>query len=61
MKSSLIQVVVFWVVAPCSNVVEYQRFRGLCCLNFTLKMQRPRSSETMVSYHTVSWHKGLRL
>jgi hypothetical protein len=24
---------VFWVVAPCSLVEVYQRFRGLCCLH----------------------------
>jgi hypothetical protein len=24
---------VFWVVAPCSLVEVYQRFRGVCCLH----------------------------
>jgi hypothetical protein len=24
---------VFWVVAPCSLVEVYRRFRGACCLN----------------------------
>jgi hypothetical protein len=24
---------VFWVVAPCSLVKDYQRFRGPCCLH----------------------------
>jgi hypothetical protein len=24
---------VFWVVAPCSLVEVYQRFRGACCLH----------------------------
>jgi hypothetical protein len=24
---------VFWVVAPCSLVEVYQRFRGPCCLH----------------------------
>jgi hypothetical protein len=24
---------VFWVVAPCSLVEVYQRFRGTCCLH----------------------------
>jgi hypothetical protein len=24
---------VFWVVAPCSLVEVYQRFRGSCCLH----------------------------
>jgi hypothetical protein len=26
---------VFWVVAPCSLVEVYQRFRGPCCLQKT--------------------------
>jgi len=29
----MIQVVVFWVVTPCSIVIGYQSFRGLCCLH----------------------------
>jgi hypothetical protein len=28
-----IQVAVFWIMAPCSVVVGYQRFRGPCCLH----------------------------
>jgi hypothetical protein len=24
---------VFWVVAPCSLIEVYERFRGLCCLH----------------------------
>jgi hypothetical protein len=28
-----IQVVVFWVVTPCSDVIGYQRFGGPCCLH----------------------------
>jgi hypothetical protein len=27
-----IKIAVFWVVAPCSLVEVYQRFRGPCCL-----------------------------
>jgi hypothetical protein len=27
------QMAVFWVVAPCSLVEVYQRFRGPCCLH----------------------------
>jgi hypothetical protein len=27
------KMVVFWVVAPCSLVEVYQRFRGPCCLH----------------------------
>jgi hypothetical protein len=28
-----IQVVVVWVITPCSAVVGYQHFRGSCCLH----------------------------
>jgi len=28
-----IQVVVFWVMTPCSDVVAYQCFGGPCCLH----------------------------
>jgi len=28
-----IQVVIFWVVTPCNDVVGYQRFGGPCCLH----------------------------
>jgi hypothetical protein len=31
-----IQVVVFWVVRPCSDVVGYRRFGGICCLRKVL-------------------------
>jgi hypothetical protein len=27
------KIAVFWVVAPCSLVEIYQRFRGPCCLH----------------------------
>jgi hypothetical protein len=52
-----LQVEVFWVVTPCSVVVEYQRFRDTCCvyLHFTLKMEAALSSETMVSYYNTTW------
>jgi len=38
-KSS--QVKILWVVTPCSLVVQYQSFRGPCCLqlHFTLKIE----------------------
>jgi hypothetical protein len=29
----LIMMAVFWVVAPCSMAIVYQRFRGPCCLH----------------------------
>jgi hypothetical protein len=41
---------VFWVVAPCSLVDVYQRFRGPCCL-ITLMMEAVRTSETMVNFY----------
>jgi hypothetical protein len=28
-----LKMAVFWVVAPCSLVEVYHRFRGLCCLH----------------------------
>jgi len=30
---SNLKFVVFWVVAPCSVVVGYRHFGGLCCLS----------------------------
>jgi hypothetical protein len=30
-KGIKIKIAVFWVVAPCSKVEVYQRFRGPCC------------------------------
>jgi hypothetical protein len=41
---------VFWVVAPCSLVEVYQRFRGPCCLHhqIALMMEAARTSETVV-------------
>jgi hypothetical protein len=29
----LLKIAVFWVVAPCSLVEVYKRFRGPCCLH----------------------------
>jgi len=29
----MLQVIVFWVLMPCSIVVEYQLFGGLCCIH----------------------------
>jgi len=47
------KVVIFWVVTPCSIVVGYRCFRGLCALHlhFTLKIDAAWTSETVVSYH----------
>jgi hypothetical protein len=45
---------VVWVVAPCSLVEVYQRFRGTCCLHHQSdEMEAARTSETLVNfYHT---------
>jgi hypothetical protein len=45
---------VFWVVAPCSVVELYQRFRGPCCLHHqgdALMMEAARTSETSVNFY----------
>jgi hypothetical protein len=43
----------FRVVAPCSLVEIYQRFRGPCCLHHqgALMMEAARSSETLVNFY----------
>jgi hypothetical protein len=46
-----IQVEVFWGVMPCSFVMGYQRFGGLCC-----QMYAAWPSETLVSYHITTRH-----
>jgi hypothetical protein len=33
LKAVSTKMAVFWVVAPCSLVEVYQRFRGPCCLH----------------------------
>jgi hypothetical protein len=57
-KAVKIQVEVFWVMTPSSDVVGYQRFWGPCCLHlhFTLKMKAAWSSETLVPYHNITRH-----
>jgi hypothetical protein len=37
---------VFWVVAPCSLVELYQRFRGPCCLHH--QGNRPTTQKTAI-------------
>jgi hypothetical protein len=31
LMAASMKMVVFWVVAPCSQVEVYRRFRGTCC------------------------------
>jgi hypothetical protein len=53
------KMVVFWVVATCSLVEVYQRFRGPCCLHnqgaiiraIALMMEAARTSETLVNFY----------
>jgi hypothetical protein len=43
---------VFWVVAPCSLIAVYQRFRGPCCLHHQgWMMEATRTSETLVNFY----------
>jgi hypothetical protein len=39
---------VFWVVAPCSLVEVYRRFRGACCLHH---QSNKCTSETSVNFY----------
>jgi len=51
-----IQVKVFWVVIPCSVVVGWQYFTGLCCLHLQgWTWRKQRSSEMLLSYHNTIW------
>jgi hypothetical protein len=50
------KIAVFWVVAPCSLVEVYQRFRGPRCLHhqgdeIALMMEAARTSETLVNFY----------
>jgi hypothetical protein len=40
------KIAVFWVVAPCSLVEVYQRFRGPCCLHH--QGDRPKTQKTAI-------------
>jgi hypothetical protein len=44
------KIAVFWVVALCSLVEVYQRFRGPCCLHH--QGDRP---ETLVNFYQTTW------
>jgi hypothetical protein len=50
---------VFWVVAPCSLVEVYQRFRGPCCLHqktaiFILAAVRTSNLTYILAYVTLA-------
>jgi hypothetical protein len=48
------KIAVFWVVAPCSLVEVYQRFRDPCCLHHqgdALMMEATRTSKTLVNFY----------
>jgi hypothetical protein len=47
----MIQVVVFWVMTPCSDVVGYQRFGGPCCLH----LQGEVSEAWIENHRIVMW------
>jgi hypothetical protein len=47
---SCVQVAVFWVVTPCSDVVGCRRFGGPCCFRLH-HLEAAWSSETLVLYH----------
>jgi hypothetical protein len=42
---------VFWVVAPCSLVEGYRRFKNACCLLIALMLEAARTSETLVNFY----------
>jgi hypothetical protein len=46
---------VFWVVAPCSLVEVYQRFRGPCCLHHqtSTRMHGATTQKTAILYNFV--------
>jgi hypothetical protein len=45
------KVAVFWVVAPCSLLEVYRRFRSACCLHYIATMMEAAStSETSVNF-----------
>jgi hypothetical protein len=47
---SSVKMAVFWVVAPCSLVEVYRRFRATCCL-LSLMMEAASTSETSVHFY----------
>jgi hypothetical protein len=41
----------FWVVAPCSLVEVYRRFRGDCCIRYQDDEEALSTSETSVNFY----------
>jgi hypothetical protein len=52
---------VFWVVAPCSLIEVYQRFRGTCCLHHQggESISTQGSSEVNPDTYRLKYHKQL--
>jgi hypothetical protein len=42
------KIAVFWVIAPCSLVEVYQRFRGPCCLHHQGDRLQPRRQQSSI-------------
>jgi len=56
----MFQVVTFWVMIPCSDVVGYRRFGKSCCLR-SQRMEVAWSSEKLVScYITTTESEPIR-
>jgi hypothetical protein len=50
----------FWVMAPCSLVEVYKRFRGLCRIHhlgdcLIALIEAARTSETLVNFYLTTW------
>jgi hypothetical protein len=50
----MIQVEVFWVVIPCSDVVGYQCFREPCFLQGPLKLWYPTTAHGVTTQKTMT-------
>jgi hypothetical protein len=50
------KIAVFWVVAPCSLVEVYQRFRGPCCLHHPGDRPDDGGSKTTRRYNPEDSH-----
>jgi hypothetical protein len=51
LTAASMKMAVFWVVAPCSLVEVYRRFRGACWVLIALMMEAASSSETSVNFY----------